>query len=433
MRRAALLVLSQVYVPDPSSVGQYMHDAAAEMARRGFRVAVLAADRGYDDPSRRYQRRQRIDGVDVRRLPLSSFGKRRLAWRLLAQLSFLCQCTLRGLFTRRLAGVFISTSPPMCSLAALAISIVRRVPIKYWVMDVNPDQVVASGRLGPKSLPVRLFERLNGWILGRAAAVVTLDEHMAERLEAKRPLGERLSVLPLWPHEQHLEAGSGDGDAFRLEHGMGDRLVLTYSGNHSPFNPIDTLLEAARRLEPRPDLLFCFIGGGIDKPRVDRVVRERAPRNLLSLPYQPLGRLGYSLSAADVHLVTMGVRAVGCCHPSKVYAALAVGRPILFVGPEHSHLADFIRRQRIGWCVPQGDAAAAVQAVRELARQGRPGLEEMGRRARRLARTRMSQRVLCGRFCDLLEQGLSRPRPGFEASSPVPPVGLGVRDHPEQG
>ncbi len=409
-----LLVLSQVYVPDPSSVGQYMHDAAVEMARRGFRVAVLAADRGYDDPAHRYPRRERVDGVDVFRLPLSSFGKRSLAIRLAAQLSFLAQAAFRGVFTRRLAGIVISTSPPMGSLAALAIAAVRRVPIKYWVMDVNPDQVVALGKLAPSSLPVRLFERLNRWILGRADDVVTLDEPMAERLRAKRPderlAGERLSVVPLWPHEQHLEAVPRADNPFAREHRLGDRLILAYSGNHSPFNPIDTLLDAARRLEGSDDPLFCFIGGGIDKAKVDRIVRERAPGNLMSLPYQPLDRLKYSLSAADVHLVTMGAGAAGCCHPSKIYAALALGRPILFVGPRPCHLADFIRGERIGWCVAQGDVGAAVRAVGDIARAGRPGLLELGRRARRLAATRFSKQTLCGRLGDLFERGL-RPLP----------------------
>ena len=46
-----LLILTQVYVPTPAAVGQQLSDAAAEMVRRGWRVAVLTSERGYDDPS----------------------------------------------------------------------------------------------------------------------------------------------------------------------------------------------------------------------------------------------------------------------------------------------------------------------------------------------------------------------------------------------
>ena len=52
--KPTLLVLSQVYVPDPASVGQHMADAAQSMAARGYRVRVLTAGRGYDDPSVKY-------------------------------------------------------------------------------------------------------------------------------------------------------------------------------------------------------------------------------------------------------------------------------------------------------------------------------------------------------------------------------------------
>ena len=86
-----LLVISQVYVPDPAAVGQHLSDLCEEMVRRGWRVVVYAAARGYDDPSVRYPRRETLHGVEIRRLPCSSFGKRSLAVRLAAQLLFLAQ------------------------------------------------------------------------------------------------------------------------------------------------------------------------------------------------------------------------------------------------------------------------------------------------------------------------------------------------------
>ena len=71
MNKRTMLIFSQVYVPDPASVGQHMHDAAAEMLRRGFRVIVYASSRGYDDPTKSYPRRETRDGVEIRRLPFT--------------------------------------------------------------------------------------------------------------------------------------------------------------------------------------------------------------------------------------------------------------------------------------------------------------------------------------------------------------------------
>src|SRR5262245_50333142 len=159
--KRTLLVLSQVYVPDPASVGQHMHDAAAEMAKRGYRVRVLASARGYEDPKARYLARETLDGVEIHRLPLSSFGKKTILARLFGGAVFMVQAIVRGLFTPGLRSILVSTSPPMCPAAAMVISLFRRAPITYWVMDLNPDQMIELGKIKAGSLPARIFNLFN--------------------------------------------------------------------------------------------------------------------------------------------------------------------------------------------------------------------------------------------------------------------------------
>ncbi len=168
LRQPTLLIISQVYVPDPASVGQHLHDAAVETAGRGYPVRVLTSSRGYNAPQVRFPARQCIDGVETRRLTLSSFGKKSILVRLVGQLGFLTQALLRGLFTPKLGAILVSTSPPMCSAAALIIGAIRRVPMVYWVMDINPDQALALGVVKANSPPARLFNVLNRAILARA-------------------------------------------------------------------------------------------------------------------------------------------------------------------------------------------------------------------------------------------------------------------------
>src|SRR5215217_6380844 len=75
-RRKTLLIISQTFVPDPASVGQHMADVAAEMVRRGHRVLVYTSARGYENPNVKYPPRETFHGVQIRRLALSSFGKK---------------------------------------------------------------------------------------------------------------------------------------------------------------------------------------------------------------------------------------------------------------------------------------------------------------------------------------------------------------------
>src|SRR6476661_1190961 len=104
--RRTLVIFSQVFVPDPASVGQHVADVAVEMARRGYRVRVYTSGRGYEDPSLRYLPRESLGGAEIRRLPLASFGKKNLALRVLGTAAFQLQCLLIGLFLPRIDAIF---------------------------------------------------------------------------------------------------------------------------------------------------------------------------------------------------------------------------------------------------------------------------------------------------------------------------------------
>lgn len=398
-----MLILSQVYVPDPASVGQHLHDAAVEMVSRGWTVRVLTSARGYDDPSVRYAARETIDGVEIRRLPWSSFGKKSIKVRIVGGLSFMAQAVVRATLSRRPTCILVSTSPPMCSAAALFVSFVRRVPITYWVMDLNPDQVIAMGKVSERSLSARTLNAFNRLILGRSKSVIALDRFMAERVNSKRDVSAKLEVMPPWPHEDAMDAIEHADNPFRTAHNLNGKFVVMYSGNHSPANPISTVVEAAERLKDRADIVFMFIGGGLEKQKVEAAI-ERGATNIVSLPYQPMSELKYSLSAADAHVVTLGDAVVGMVHPCKVYGAMAAARPILFVGPAPSHVSELIDEYKIGWRVEHGDAEGAAGVIRRMADAPESDRRDMGRRATEAIRSGLSKRALCGRFCDVIER-----------------------------
>jgi len=411
-----VLIISQVYVPDPASVGQHMHDAAAELVRRGHRVVVFASARGYDDPKQTYPLRETRDGVEIRRMALSSFGKGSIPVRVAAQMLFLLQCAIRGVLVARLGGVLVSTSPPMASVAALVVRAVRRVPLVYWVMDLNPDQMIELGKLDPRSPIASMFNAFNRFILRRAAVVVALDRFMAHRLNSKLDVAHKLEVMPPWPHEGSLEVVGHAENPFRRAHGLGagpDRtFVVMYSGNHGFSTPVRTVLDAAVRLRDRDRLRFFFIGGGVGKKDVQRTIAEHDPGNIVDLPYQPLDSIKYSLSAADVHLVSVGDDVVGVVHPCKVYGAMAVSRPILLLGPDPCHVSDIIAEHGIGWHIRHGDVDGAVETIERICATPQDELDEMGRRARRLVEQTFSMRELRGRFCDTVERAIPRPASG---------------------
>ncbi|MFT3789031.1 MAG: hypothetical protein QM770_23130 [Tepidisphaeraceae bacterium] len=111
----------------------------------------------------------------------------------------------------------------------------------------------------------------------------------------------------------------------------------------------------------------------------------------------------YSLSAADVHVVSLGSEMVGIIHPCKVYGSMAVGRPILFLGPAPSHVSDLLDTHRIGWHVAHGDVDGCVNAIRTMRNTYAGELAAMGDRAQMALSASLSQDILCGRLAGKVE------------------------------
>jgi colanic acid biosynthesis glycosyl transferase WcaI len=404
-----LLIISQVFPPDPAAVGQYMLDVAVAMSSRGHRVRVITANRGYEDPTRRYPAHEIIDGVQIRRLPFSSFGKTPLYKRLLGTVSFMLQCFWRTLTMRNLGGVLFSTSPPMVGFVVSIAAMLRRVPTAYWAMDLNPDQLIALNKIHATGLTSRILETINRFILKRAALVVSLDRFMAARLRERARLENKLVIIPPWPHEHYVGEVARADNPFRLRHGFGTATVVMYSGNHTSSNPLSTLLEATLAFRDDPRILFAFVGGGQGKQEIDTHIAQHRLANVRSLPYQPLEELRYSLAAADVHVVSLGQQMVGIVHPCKIYGAMAAARPVLFFGPTPSHISELLAQHPFGWHVQHGDVDGTITVLREILAKSQESLQGKGQLARKTMEESLSQQKLCGQFCDALEQHLRLP------------------------
>jgi glycosyltransferase involved in cell wall biosynthesis len=399
-RRQSYVFITQVYVPDPNATGQHLADVAEELARRGHEVTVYTSNRGYDDPSVYYPRKETRHGVRIRRIPFSHFGKSSIAVRVMGGLSFVAQAVARAIVRRHVDAVVVSTSPPMAPLAAIMLRTLRRARVKYWVMDINPDQIVALGMAHPEAMSVRAFNWLNRRTLGAAEDIVVLDRMMADRINRKLEVREKLTILPPWPPHDPEGLLPHSANPFRKKYAPDGARVIMYSGNHGPSSPLTTILEAAKRLKDDPRLVFMFVGGGLGKQEIDEV----AGGNIISLPYQPRAELQNSLSAADVHVVTVGDAVPGIVHPSKVYGAMAVGRPILLVGPPQNHVADILAEHDIGWHVRHGDVDAAERVLLEIAAMPVEELEEKGRRAYDAIVAQGGRSAAVGRVADVMER-----------------------------
>ena len=110
-----VLLLNQCFYPDVVATAQHLTDLAVGLAGEGHEVTVVASDRGYDCPSRRFPRREVWNGIKIIRIFSLGLGKQTRWRRAVNFASFLVSCAVRLLLLPRFDVVLALTSPPLIS------------------------------------------------------------------------------------------------------------------------------------------------------------------------------------------------------------------------------------------------------------------------------------------------------------------------------
>ncbi|TLY35811.1 MAG: glycosyltransferase family 4 protein [Nitrospirae bacterium] len=170
-----------------------------------------------------------------------------------------------------------------------------------------------------------------------------------------------------------------------------------YSGNLGVVHEMDSVAQIIRQLQMMPNVCFLFVGDGSGKVRLEELVRREGLNNVRFVGYQEKEDLRYSLSAGDIHLVTLRSDMAGLSVPSKVYGIMAVGRPVIFIGPEESEVAILIRESLCGEVFDPVNHEKAGRAILDLAQDPRRR-EYLGAEGRRYFEMVLDKKFAIPRF-----------------------------------
>ena len=359
-----LLFINRFYWPDEAATAQLLTDLAEGLAARGHRIAVIASHDGNPKTPRREIRR----GVEIIRVSATRWGQRRMAGKAIDYATF-ALAIRRTLRAEARAGdrIVAMTDPPVLALIAAAAGRRTGAGTIHWLQDIHPE---ISLTLSPSRLLASLCRpwiRRRNAAWQRAEACVAISGDMAAFVEENGVPAGQVRVIPNWaPGGNALVPLAHEQNLLRKQWGLEGRFVAAYSGNLGRVHVFGPLLAAAAALRDDPGIVFLFIGAGPQRETLERQARLQGLNNVRFQPAQPQARLAESLSAADVHLVTLRPGCQRLVYPSKLYGIAAVARPLLYVGPLNCELARTIQQGGFGIAVPDGDAASLAGALRFL-------------------------------------------------------------------
>lgn len=340
-----ILFVTQSFWPDSVSVSQHAYDLAKMLLERGNKISVLSSRfpyEGFGQPL--YAKKECIGGISVTRIGGSRFKKNTYIGRIINIITFNTSVFLSLLFlSKRDCNLVIVTSmPPLLASVVMLAMKVKKIATIYWALDLQPELAIKSGLILENGLSAKILKKISDFAIKNANLIITLDTYMRDYIVSRGSDEKKVFVVPVWPVVTSLDRYQRVQNPFRIKNKFGDRIVVMYSGNHSIVHPLDTLLEAALKLKDDNRFLFVFIGSGNRVADVTNWKIKNGLSNILQLPFQPRDYIHVSLTAADLQVVILGQGQVGYTHPNKVYGALVLGVPILYIGPEPSHVSDIL-------------------------------------------------------------------------------------------
>lgn len=400
-----LTLLNQFYVPDVAPTGQLAASLARHRAARGDLVTVVTGRGGYVPESPREH-----DGADanprVHRIWTPGLGKGSRIRRSVDYAAFYLLACLRMLTLPPQDVIISMTTPPFIAWAAILHRSLRpSCRLLLWAMDVYPEAATRLGALREDGLIARSLRGLNAIMLKFVDHVICLDEAMRKLLLEHYPRTLRdgsVTVIPNFEEAAQFPpfrpAPEWKPEELRAR---GESFVILYLGNVGRGHRFEAVVDAADRLRDQ-DILFLFVGGGEKWEWIRRARVEGRLDNVLLFRYVPKEATPSVMASAHCGLITLRDEALGVMSPSKLHAYLAMGLPVIYLGPEGSNVDEAIRRFGCGVSLRNGDVEGMVGHVIRLALD-QDFRNELSRRARQAFEVGYSDRVALPRFDEVID------------------------------
>ena len=365
-----ILLVTSYFEPDSGAAAVRLSRLARLLQRRGNQVTVLTTLPYYpkgvvhEDYRGAWEVEERHDGVRIIHTWLWTTPSPKISRRLLSQLSFTVAAALRGLSLPRPDVILIESQPVFTSLAGVFLSRVMGVPYVLNVSDFWPEYLLAVGVLKSTSPLYRVFYALVNYTFRHASQMVTLYPALTENVGQRSGHPDKATTIYNAVDLERFRPGL-DTTAFKAQHGLGDKKIISFIGTFAIQYDFDTMLDVAAHFNQREDVQFVFIGTGGQRDKVsDRLAQPELSHarwiGWMDYADMPLAWNAsyiafWAINAHDLYRSTI---------QAKTYEAMACGVPMAIA--VEGITTDILQRSQSGLTVPFQDTAGLIDSITRL-------------------------------------------------------------------
>lgn len=354
-----LIIHTQYYPPETGAPQNRLHEIAIGMCQLGHQVTVLTAMPSYPTGHifpgyKGWLRVELIDGVRVVRTAIYPTQSTRTMLRLFSYISFVISSLLFGAWMLKRADYLLTESPPLfLGVTGLLLSKWKGAKWIFNISDLWPGSVVELGLLKQNSTSHKLSLLLEKRLYLKAWLVTCQSKTILENIRIRFPLARTY----------HLSNGVDTKIFSPAKYHKEDGFHVVYAGLHGLAQGLEQVLIAANELRDNELIDFIFIGDGPEKKELLQRANDLQLPRVQFLDPVPKNNVPNLLDSANVLVVPLKVQLTGAV-PSKLYEAMAMGKPVVLIA--EGEAANVVRESACGIVVAPGDVKGLARAIQTL-------------------------------------------------------------------
>jgi glycosyltransferase involved in cell wall biosynthesis len=395
-----ILLVTHYYWPEVGAPQARLGGVVKCLTGSGHKVHVLTGIPSYPTgvvPDRYRGRgfaREWHDGAQIVRSWTFAAANRGFARRLTNHLSTAFTSLPAALAVGHIDVVIAETPPLFTAASAAAVAKLKRARLVLSVADLWPDVAVSMGALSHPAL-VKPALALEKGLYAEADHIVTPAATISKHLrEQKNVPASKVSHIPSGVDLDSFQIGSSPLAKTLIPE---DAFVVMFVGTLGPSHGLKVVMDAARHLTSKKQILFVFIGEGPDRAELEEAARTNRLDNVLFLGQRPNDEIPGFLARANVCLNWCADHAIlEDAMPRKTGEYLASGKPLVMAASR-----DAVEKHEVGMWVSPSDSAGLADALRYLFHNP-DECDRFGANARIWAREEFSLAAGCERYVRLL-------------------------------
>lgn len=401
-----LLIITNHFWPEEFRI----NDLALGLKQKGHDVSVLTGIPNY--PSGHYypsyglfkKNFEIYNGIKIFRSPLIPRGSGSDIRLILNYASYaLSSCLFAPFYCREkydLIFVFES-SPVTVGLPALVLKKLRCLPIIFWVQDVWPDTLSATGVIRSESI-LRWVGYLVRFIYKGCDRILIQSKGFTRSVARLAPHPDLITYFPNTAESFYqpieLEANAVEQDI--VPRGF----CVMFAGNIGVAQDFGTILDAAERLKDCTEIKWIIIGDGRRSSWVDQEVKRRELKETVYLlGHFPMETMPRFFSLADALLVTLKKEPIfSLTIPSKIQSYLACAKPV--IAGLDGEGARIVEESGAGFTCPAENPQELAEAVLKMYRLPESERIAMGTRGREYFMKEFERNMLIDRLEGIMKK-----------------------------